>query len=202
MRGKNSGGQRHGPGAALGVRWANVSVIFPHWAKGSENHVAALMYDTSINGSICQETRPGHEHADHGFVSAPLSLTITRYFWHFKSKRNSDSLMQQRSSFHILWHSGWFDWTFVPLAFFLLQRLMCLWFSKAMLLWWFSDVPDAPEYLVLSEHKSKSVKLKWIPGNDHNSSTTGKKVESASAGVNMYSTLHTESVLLALNGIF
>ncbi|XP_036957871.1 neural cell adhesion molecule L1-like protein isoform X4 [Acanthopagrus latus] len=34
------------------------------------------------------------------------------------------------------------------------------------------DVPDAPEYLVLSEHKSKSVKLKWIPGDDHNSTTT------------------------------
>ncbi|CAJ1051821.1 neural cell adhesion molecule L1-like protein isoform X3 [Xyrichtys novacula] len=34
------------------------------------------------------------------------------------------------------------------------------------------DVPDAPEYLVLSDHKSKSVKLKWIPGDDHNSSTT------------------------------
>ncbi|XP_075951912.1 neural cell adhesion molecule L1-like protein [Anarhichas minor] len=34
------------------------------------------------------------------------------------------------------------------------------------------DVPDAPEYLVLSEHKSKSVTLKWIPGDDHNSSTT------------------------------
>uniref|UniRef100_A0A3Q3WMI8 Neural cell adhesion molecule L1-like protein n=1 Tax=Mola mola TaxID=94237 RepID=A0A3Q3WMI8_MOLML len=34
------------------------------------------------------------------------------------------------------------------------------------------DVPDAPEYLVLSEHKSKSVKVKWIPGDDHNSSTT------------------------------
>ncbi|XP_049893718.1 neural cell adhesion molecule L1-like protein isoform X2 [Epinephelus moara] len=34
------------------------------------------------------------------------------------------------------------------------------------------DVPDAPEYLVLSEHKSKSVKLKWIPGDNHNSSTT------------------------------
>ncbi|XP_054472345.1 neural cell adhesion molecule L1-like protein [Anoplopoma fimbria] len=33
------------------------------------------------------------------------------------------------------------------------------------------DVPNAPEYLVLSEHKSKSVKLKWIPGDDHNSST-------------------------------
>lgn len=58
---------------------------------------------------------------------------------------------------------------------FLLQRLMCLWFSKAMLLWWFSDVPDAPKSLVLSEHKSKSVKLKWTPGDDHNSSTTGKK---------------------------
>ncbi|KAM4741507.1 neural cell adhesion molecule L1-like protein isoform 3-T4 [Anableps anableps] len=34
------------------------------------------------------------------------------------------------------------------------------------------DVPDAPENLVLSEHKSKSVKLKWIPGDDHNSSPT------------------------------
>uniref|UniRef100_A0A674NBW4 Neural cell adhesion molecule L1-like protein n=1 Tax=Takifugu rubripes TaxID=31033 RepID=A0A674NBW4_TAKRU len=37
---------------------------------------------------------------------------------------------------------------------------------------WFADVPDAPQYLVLSEHKSQSVKLKWIPGDDHNSSTT------------------------------
>lgn len=34
------------------------------------------------------------------------------------------------------------------------------------------DVPDAPENLVLSEHKGRSVKLKWIPGDDHNSSTT------------------------------
>ncbi|XP_053171049.1 neural cell adhesion molecule L1-like protein [Scomber japonicus] len=34
------------------------------------------------------------------------------------------------------------------------------------------DVPDAPENLVLSERKGKSVKLKWIPGDDHNSSTT------------------------------
>lgn len=34
------------------------------------------------------------------------------------------------------------------------------------------DVPDAPESLVLSEHKSRSVKLKWIPGGDHNSSTS------------------------------
>uniref|UniRef100_A0A665VT42 Cell adhesion molecule L1-like b n=1 Tax=Echeneis naucrates TaxID=173247 RepID=A0A665VT42_ECHNA len=31
-------------------------------------------------------------------------------------------------------------------------------------------VLDAPENLVLSEHKSKTVKLKWIPGDDHNSS--------------------------------
>uniref|UniRef100_A0AAQ5XY75 Neural cell adhesion molecule L1 n=1 Tax=Amphiprion ocellaris TaxID=80972 RepID=A0AAQ5XY75_AMPOC len=36
----------------------------------------------------------------------------------------------------------------------------------------YEHVPDAPENLVLSEHKSKSVKLKWIPGDDHNSSTT------------------------------
>ncbi|XP_047439090.1 neural cell adhesion molecule L1-like protein isoform X3 [Mugil cephalus] len=34
------------------------------------------------------------------------------------------------------------------------------------------DVPDAPENLVLSEHKSRSVTLKWIPGDDHNNSTT------------------------------
>ncbi|XP_069368982.1 neural cell adhesion molecule L1-like protein isoform X13 [Paralichthys olivaceus] len=34
------------------------------------------------------------------------------------------------------------------------------------------DVPDAPDNLVLSEHKSRSVKLKWFPGDDHNSSTT------------------------------
>uniref|UniRef100_A0A3Q2PS72 Neural cell adhesion molecule L1-like protein n=1 Tax=Fundulus heteroclitus TaxID=8078 RepID=A0A3Q2PS72_FUNHE len=34
------------------------------------------------------------------------------------------------------------------------------------------DVPDAPENLVLSEHKHKSVKLKWTPGDDHNSPPT------------------------------
>ncbi|XP_014822708.1 PREDICTED: neural cell adhesion molecule L1-like protein isoform X2 [Poecilia mexicana] len=34
------------------------------------------------------------------------------------------------------------------------------------------DVPVAPENLVLSEYKSKSVKLEWIPGDDHNSSPT------------------------------
>nr|XP_057943760.1 neural cell adhesion molecule L1-like protein isoform X3 [Doryrhamphus excisus] len=34
------------------------------------------------------------------------------------------------------------------------------------------DVPDAPEHLVLSEHKTKSVKLKWTPGDHHNSSIT------------------------------
>uniref|UniRef100_A0A3P8VIZ7 Neural cell adhesion molecule L1-like protein n=1 Tax=Cynoglossus semilaevis TaxID=244447 RepID=A0A3P8VIZ7_CYNSE len=34
------------------------------------------------------------------------------------------------------------------------------------------DVPDAPENLVLTEHKGRSVKIKWIPGDDHNSSTT------------------------------
>ncbi|XP_072307986.1 neural cell adhesion molecule L1-like protein isoform X3 [Eucyclogobius newberryi] len=34
------------------------------------------------------------------------------------------------------------------------------------------DVPDAPESLVMSEHKGRSVKLKWIPGDEHNSSTT------------------------------
>ncbi|XP_053267224.1 neural cell adhesion molecule L1-like protein [Pleuronectes platessa] len=39
------------------------------------------------------------------------------------------------------------------------------------------DVPDAPDNLVLSEHKSKSVKLKWIPGDDHNSSTTEFVIE-------------------------
>ncbi|KAM9536421.1 neural cell adhesion molecule L1-like protein isoform 5-T8 [Salvelinus alpinus] len=34
------------------------------------------------------------------------------------------------------------------------------------------DIPHAPENLVLSEHKGRSVKLKWITGEDHNSSTT------------------------------
>lgn len=34
------------------------------------------------------------------------------------------------------------------------------------------DVPDAPESLVLSEHKTRSVRLKWIPGDDHNSTIT------------------------------
>ncbi|XP_029682932.1 neural cell adhesion molecule L1-like protein isoform X1 [Takifugu rubripes] len=44
--------------------------------------------------------------------------------------------------------------------------------DKAAALLLVLDVPDAPQYLVLSEHKSQSVKLKWIPGDDHNSSTT------------------------------
>lgn len=39
----------------------------------------------------------------------------------------------------------------------------------------FSDVPDAPVDLVLSEYKSRSVHLTWVPGNDHNSPVTGKK---------------------------
>ncbi|XP_036386430.1 neural cell adhesion molecule L1-like protein isoform X2 [Megalops cyprinoides] len=33
------------------------------------------------------------------------------------------------------------------------------------------DVPDAPEDVTLFEHKNRSVKLKWIPGDDHNSPT-------------------------------
>ncbi|KAI1890977.1 hypothetical protein AGOR_G00159130 [Albula goreensis] len=31
------------------------------------------------------------------------------------------------------------------------------------------DVPDAPEDVVLSERKNKTAKLKWVPGEDHNS---------------------------------
>ncbi|XP_024231415.1 cell adhesion molecule L1-like a isoform X3 [Oncorhynchus tshawytscha] len=34
------------------------------------------------------------------------------------------------------------------------------------------DVPDAPEDVELSEQKSWSVRLAWVPGDDHNSSTT------------------------------
>ncbi|KAM9483353.1 neural cell adhesion molecule L1-like protein isoform 2-T4 [Clarias gariepinus] len=34
------------------------------------------------------------------------------------------------------------------------------------------DVPDAPQGVVLAEHKNRTVKLKWIPGQDHNSPTT------------------------------
>ncbi|XP_066554163.1 neural cell adhesion molecule L1-like protein isoform X4 [Amia ocellicauda] len=39
------------------------------------------------------------------------------------------------------------------------------------------DVPDPPVDLVLSEHKNRSVKLKWIPGDSHNSSITEFIVE-------------------------
>uniref|UniRef100_A0A8D3D805 Neural cell adhesion molecule L1-like protein n=1 Tax=Scophthalmus maximus TaxID=52904 RepID=A0A8D3D805_SCOMX len=39
------------------------------------------------------------------------------------------------------------------------------------------DVPDAPDNLLLSERKSKSVKLKWSPGDDHNSSATEFVIE-------------------------
>uniref|UniRef100_A0AAY4DI39 Neural cell adhesion molecule L1-like protein n=1 Tax=Denticeps clupeoides TaxID=299321 RepID=A0AAY4DI39_9TELE len=35
------------------------------------------------------------------------------------------------------------------------------------------DVPDAPEDLMLSEDYGRSAKLKWIPGDDHNSTTSG-----------------------------
>ncbi|XP_028853636.1 neural cell adhesion molecule L1-like protein isoform X4 [Denticeps clupeoides] len=34
------------------------------------------------------------------------------------------------------------------------------------------DVPDAPEDLMLSEDYGRSAKLKWIPGDDHNSTTS------------------------------
>uniref|UniRef100_A0A674D6U6 Neural cell adhesion molecule L1-like protein n=1 Tax=Salmo trutta TaxID=8032 RepID=A0A674D6U6_SALTR len=39
------------------------------------------------------------------------------------------------------------------------------------------DVPDAPEDVELSEHKSWSVRLAWVPGDDHNSSATEFIVE-------------------------
>uniref|UniRef100_A0A8B9HED8 Cell adhesion molecule L1-like b n=1 Tax=Astyanax mexicanus TaxID=7994 RepID=A0A8B9HED8_ASTMX len=40
-----------------------------------------------------------------------------------------------------------------------------------------SDVPDAPEDVVLAERRDRTVKLKWIPGDDHNSTTTEFIVE-------------------------
>lgn len=92
--------------------------------------------------------------------------------WQFKSEGAGGSPVQkQRRSSHILWRVEWVDWILPPSAF-LAAEIDFLWVPNAVLLW-FSDVPDAPQYLVLSEHKSKSVKLKWIPGDDHNSSTTG-----------------------------
>uniref|UniRef100_A0A8C1HQJ1 Neural cell adhesion molecule L1-like protein n=1 Tax=Cyprinus carpio carpio TaxID=630221 RepID=A0A8C1HQJ1_CYPCA len=39
------------------------------------------------------------------------------------------------------------------------------------------DVPDPPEDVVLSEHNGRSVKLQWIPGDDHNSSITKFVIE-------------------------
>uniref|UniRef100_A0A3P9K240 Cell adhesion molecule L1 like n=1 Tax=Oryzias latipes TaxID=8090 RepID=A0A3P9K240_ORYLA len=39
------------------------------------------------------------------------------------------------------------------------------------------DVPDAPHSVVLSERKNRSVKLRWIPGEDHNSSITEFVIE-------------------------
>uniref|UniRef100_A0A8C1IG84 Neural cell adhesion molecule L1 n=1 Tax=Cyprinus carpio TaxID=7962 RepID=A0A8C1IG84_CYPCA len=38
-------------------------------------------------------------------------------------------------------------------------------------------VPDPPEDVVLSEHNGRSVKLQWIPGDDHNSSITKFVIE-------------------------
>ncbi|XP_052415485.1 neural cell adhesion molecule L1-like protein isoform X7 [Carassius gibelio] len=39
------------------------------------------------------------------------------------------------------------------------------------------DVPDPPEDVILSEHNGRSVKLQWIPGDDHNSSITEFVIE-------------------------
>uniref|UniRef100_A0A8C1WI16 Neural cell adhesion molecule L1-like protein n=1 Tax=Cyprinus carpio TaxID=7962 RepID=A0A8C1WI16_CYPCA len=39
------------------------------------------------------------------------------------------------------------------------------------------DVPGPPEDVVLSEHNGRSVKLQWIPGDDHNSSITKFVIE-------------------------
>uniref|UniRef100_A0A8D0C8I5 Neural cell adhesion molecule L1-like protein n=1 Tax=Scleropages formosus TaxID=113540 RepID=A0A8D0C8I5_SCLFO len=39
------------------------------------------------------------------------------------------------------------------------------------------DAPDSPADLVLFEHKDRSVRLKWVPGDDHNSSITEFIVE-------------------------
>ncbi|KAK3557195.1 hypothetical protein QTP70_024676 [Hemibagrus guttatus] len=44
--------------------------------------------------------------------------------------------------------------------------------DRAMALLAVLDVPDAPQGLVLAERKNRTVKLKWIPGDDHNSTTT------------------------------
>uniref|UniRef100_A0A8C2Q7C5 Neural cell adhesion molecule L1-like protein n=1 Tax=Cyprinus carpio TaxID=7962 RepID=A0A8C2Q7C5_CYPCA len=39
------------------------------------------------------------------------------------------------------------------------------------------DVPDPPEDVIHSEHNGRSVKLQWIPGDDHNSSITEFVIE-------------------------
>ncbi|XP_067316337.1 neural cell adhesion molecule L1-like protein isoform X5 [Pseudorasbora parva] len=39
------------------------------------------------------------------------------------------------------------------------------------------DVPDPPEDVILSEHNGRSVKIQWIPGDDHNSSITEYVIE-------------------------
>ncbi|KAF4078934.1 hypothetical protein AMELA_G00187350 [Ameiurus melas] len=44
--------------------------------------------------------------------------------------------------------------------------------DSAMALLTVLDVPDAPQGVVLTEHEDRTVKLKWIPGDDHNSTTT------------------------------
>ncbi|KAJ8361263.1 hypothetical protein SKAU_G00177880 [Synaphobranchus kaupii] len=39
------------------------------------------------------------------------------------------------------------------------------------------DVPDAPEDVVVSEHRNRSATLKWVPGDEHNSSTNEFVIE-------------------------
>lgn len=93
-----------------------------------------------------------------------------------KSKENSDG---QHSDAAGSTSSDSWEWLNVcSPGLFLAAEILCpcdFLFLKAVPLQWFSDVPDAPENLVLSDRKGRNVTLKWVPGDDHNSSTTGKK---------------------------
>uniref|UniRef100_A0A8C2KP05 Neural cell adhesion molecule L1-like protein n=1 Tax=Cyprinus carpio TaxID=7962 RepID=A0A8C2KP05_CYPCA len=49
--------------------------------------------------------------------------------------------------------------------------------ANIMIMIVFLDVPDPPEDVIHSEHNGRSVKLQWIPGDDHNSSITEFVIE-------------------------
>ena len=158
----------------------HVTDIMPAWPKDPST---TIMYDTSQHGSICRSQMPrGHyvhkaekdDIDEHPHTSSDQSLIIIKMpdYW-LKPLQHylDDALYNINSLLDIMW----LCFKVFSLVLLTPENGVPLCVTKAILSCRFLDVPDAPENLVLSEHKERSVKLKWIPGEDHNSSTTGNK---------------------------